>query len=81
MQDVFAVCYSDLHGAPGGQTGANIDDSERDLPELFTDRRNAERTVALWRLLAERYKDEWIVAGYDLLNEPRPTGSASTMTG
>lgn len=62
----------DLHGAPGGQTGANIDDSERDLPELFTDRLNAERTVALWRLLAERYKDEWIVAGYDLLNEPLP---------
>ncbi|PCL92542.1 glycoside hydrolase family 5 protein [Paenibacillus lautus] len=62
----------DLHGAPGGQTGANIDDSERDLPELFTDRLNAERTVALWRMLAERYKDEWIVAGYDLLNEPLP---------
>ncbi|MGG3283483.1 cellulase family glycosylhydrolase [Paenibacillus solani] len=62
----------DLHGAPGGQTGANIDDSERDLPELFTDRLNAERTVALWRMLAERYKDDWIVAGYDLLNEPLP---------
>lgn len=62
----------DLHGAPGGQTGANIDDSERDLPELFTDRLNVERTVALWRMLAERYKDEWIVAGYDLLNEPLP---------
>ncbi|GAA0845524.1 hypothetical protein GCM10008915_50070 [Bifidobacterium pullorum subsp. gallinarum] len=62
----------DLHGAPGGQTGANIDDSERDLPELFTDPLNATRTVALWRMLAERYKDEWIVAGYDLLNEPLP---------
>lgn len=62
----------DLHGAPGGQTGSNIDDSARDMPELFTDPLNIERTVALWRMLAERYKDEWIVAGYDLLNEPLP---------
>ncbi|SFB09537.1 Cellulase (glycosyl hydrolase family 5) [Cohnella sp. OV330] len=62
----------DLHGAPGGQTGTNIDDSERDLPELFLDGANRMRTVALWRLLAARYRDEWIVAGYDLLNEPLP---------
>ncbi|MDQ0885493.1 endoglucanase [Paenibacillus sp. V4I9] len=62
----------DLHGAPGGQTGTNIDDSERDLPELFTEEHNRRLTVQLWRFLAEHYKDEWIVAGYDLLNEPLP---------
>ncbi|MFC3803184.1 cellulase family glycosylhydrolase [Cohnella sp. GCM10012308] len=62
----------DLHGAPGGQTGTNIDDSERDLPELFLDAANRVRTVELWRMLAERYRDEWIIAGYDLLNEPLP---------
>ncbi|KGE20860.1 cellulase family glycosylhydrolase [Paenibacillus wynnii] len=62
----------DLHGAPGGQTGANIDDSENDQPELFTIESNQRLTIALWRMLAERYKDEWIVAGYDLLNEPLP---------
>ncbi|MWC28622.1 cellulase family glycosylhydrolase [Paenibacillus sp. MMS18-CY102] len=62
----------DLHGAPGGQTGANIDDSLRDQPELFTDEANKRLTVEMWRMLAERYKDEWIVAGYDLLNEPLP---------
>ncbi|QNK60866.1 cellulase family glycosylhydrolase [Paenibacillus sp. PAMC21692] len=62
----------DLHGAPGGQTGTNIDDSERDRPELFTDEIRAREAVAIWRALAERYKDEWIVAGYDLLNEPLP---------
>ena len=62
----------DLHGAPGGQTGANIDDSENDLPELFTDRKNQELTIAIWRMFAERYKDDWIIAGYDLLNEPLP---------
>lgn len=67
---IYAIL--DLHGAPGGQTGTNIDDSEHDLPELFTDERNKQQTIALWRMLAERYKDEWIVAGYDLLNEPLP---------
>lgn len=62
----------DLHGAPGGQTGTNIDDSPRGLPELFTDRRYQEQTVALWQALARRYRDEPVVAGYDLLNEPLP---------
>lgn len=62
----------DLHGAPGGQTGTNIDDSEHDIPELFTVERNKRLTVELWKMLATRYKDEWIVAGYDLLNEPLP---------
>jgi endoglucanase len=62
----------DLHGAPGGQTGTNIDDSENDQPELFTNERNKQITIELWKMLAERYRDEWIVAGYDLLNEPLP---------
>jgi len=62
----------DLHGAPGGQTGTNIDDSPRGRPELFEDRRYQELTVALWRELARRYRDEPVVAGYDLLNEPLP---------
>ena len=62
----------DLHGAPGGQTGTNIDDSARDEPELFTVAENKRRTIELWRMLAARYRDRWIVAGYDLLNEPLP---------
>ncbi len=62
----------DLHGAPGGQTGTNIDDSEFDRPELFTDERRLRESVEIWRMLAERYREEWIVAGYDLLNEPLP---------
>ncbi len=62
----------DLHGAPGGQTGANIDDSENDLPELFTDAANRQRTIDVWRMLAARYREETCIAGYDLLNEPLP---------
>jgi endoglucanase len=62
----------DLHGAPGGQTGTNIDDSPHGLPELFTDPRYADLTLDLWGAIAARYRDESVVAGYDLLNEPLP---------
>lgn len=62
--------FLDLHGAPGGQTGANIDDSVDDLPRLFIDSDSWHKGIELWKQLATRYKDRWIVAGYDLLNEP-----------
>ncbi len=62
----------DMHGAPGGQTGANIDDSAKDQPELFTDVKNQDRLVDLWTTIAQRYKNEPTVAAYDLLNEPLP---------
>ncbi|MBI1389468.1 MAG: cellulase family glycosylhydrolase [bacterium] len=68
----------DMHGAPGGQTGQNIDDSPNNEPELFSNPENQDRLEALWVKIAGRYKDEAIVAGYDLLNEPLPqrTGAA-----
>jgi hypothetical protein len=62
--------FLDLHGAPGGQTGANIDDSIDNKPRLFMDRDNYDKGIALWTELARRYKDRYIVGGYDLLNEP-----------
>jgi endoglucanase len=62
----------DLHGAPGGQTGTNIDDSPNNKPELFMDDAYRALTVRLWRDLARTYADETVVLGYDLLNEPLP---------
>ena len=62
--------FLDLHGAPGGQTGDNIDDSIDDVPRLFTDQDCFDKGIALWKELATRYCDRYIVAGYDLLNEP-----------
>ncbi|WP_160720771.1 glycoside hydrolase family 5 protein [Bacillus sp. USDA818B3_A] len=62
----------DMHGAPGGQTGTNIDDSANDKPELFLDRQNQLDLLALWKEIASRYVNETIIAGYDLLNEPLP---------
>ncbi len=70
QHDVYVII--DMHGAPGGQTGANIDDSPNDQPELFMDPENRDRLVELWVKIAERYKDEPTVAAYDLLNEPLP---------
>ncbi|MGB5321120.1 cellulase family glycosylhydrolase, partial [Lutimonas sp.] len=60
----------DLHAAPGGQ-GANaaISDYDTDKPSLWESEENRAKTVALWAKLAERYKDEPWIGGYDLLNE------------
>lgn len=62
----------DLHSAPGGQTGQNIDDSKYDKPELFTKEIYQKQTVKLWEELAKRYNDESLIVMYDLLNEPLP---------
>jgi len=59
----------DMHAAPGGQTGDNIDDSWG-YPFLFESAESQELTVNIWRKIAARYRDEPAVAGYDLLNEP-----------
>lgn len=60
----------DLHAAPGGQ-GANaaISDYDPSKPSLWESAENREKTVALWAMLADRYKDEPWIGGYDLLNE------------
>ena len=62
----------DMHGAPGGQTGQNIDDCENDQPELFQNPAHQDALVSLWRQIALRYRDQEMVVGYDLLNEPLP---------
>lgn len=59
----------DMHCAPGGQTGDNIDDSWG-YPFLFESDAAQERTVELWKRIAERYAQEPNLIGYDLLNEP-----------
>lgn len=60
----------DLHAAPGGQgMDAGISDYDPSKPSLWESSENRAKTVALWKRLAERYKDEPAVAGYDLLNE------------
>jgi endoglucanase len=59
----------DLHAGPGGQTGVNHDDGTGYPLMLYLPSYRA-LTVALWRKLAERYRDDPTVIGYELLNEP-----------
>jgi hypothetical protein len=60
----------DLHAAPGGQgENAAISDYDPTKPSLWESQGNKDKTVALWRKLADRYKDEPWIGGYDLLNE------------
>jgi aryl-phospho-beta-D-glucosidase BglC (GH1 family) len=62
----------DMHGAPGGQSGDNIDDSWGH-PFLFESAESQDLTVKIWQKIAARYNNEPIVLGYDLLNEPIAT--------
>ena len=60
----------DLHAAPGGQGfGSDINDYNSNLPSLWESDENKNKTIALWGRLADRYKDEPWIGGYDLLNE------------
>ncbi|MBF9254102.1 cellulase family glycosylhydrolase [Pontibacter sp. 172403-2] len=61
----------DLHAAPGGQgNDLNISDRDPAKPSLWESEANQQKTIALWRKLAERYKDEPWIGGYDIINEP-----------
>lgn len=78
LDDVIRWCEEsnlyvilDLHAAPGGQTGDNIDDSWG-YPYLMENEIAKQTTILLWQKIAERYKDKKIILGYDLLNEPIP---------
>jgi aryl-phospho-beta-D-glucosidase BglC (GH1 family) len=61
----------DMHCAPGGQTGANIDDSWG-YPWLYESEADQRQTYEIWKRIAAHYRDNPTVVGYDLLNEPIP---------
>ena len=59
----------DMHDAPGGQTGDNIDDSYG-YPWLFESETSQQLMCDIWRKIADYYKNEPVILGYDLMNEP-----------
>lgn len=60
----------DLHAAPGAQgNDAPIADKDTTKPSLWQSEANQQKTIALWRKLAERYANEEWIGGYDLINE------------
>jgi len=61
----------DLHAAPGGQgNDVNISDRDESKPSLWESEANRKKTIALWEKLAERYKNNPWIGGYDIINEP-----------
>ena len=60
----------DLHAAPGGQGNDRpIADVDTLKPNLWNSEENQKKTIALWRRLSVRYKNEEWIGGYDLINE------------
>ena len=76
LDDVIGWCREsglyvilDMHDAPGGQTGDNIDDSYG-YPWLFESEASQQLFCDIWRRIAKYYRNEPVVLGYDLINEP-----------
>ena len=76
LDDVIGWCREfglyvilDMHGAPGGQTGDNIDDSYG-YPWLLESEASQQLFCDIWREIADYYKNEPVILGYDLINEP-----------
>ena len=60
----------DLHAAPGGQGNDRpIADVDTLKPQLWESIENQQKTIFLWKKLAERYANEEWIGGYDLINE------------
>ena len=76
LDDVIGWCREfglyvilDMHDAPGGQTGDNIDDSYG-YPWLMESEKSQNLFCDIWRRIAEYYRNEPVILGYDLINEP-----------
>lgn len=63
----------DMHGCPGGQS---MDHCCGTLGEnrLYTDETCQDTMEKLWIAIAERYRDNPVVAAYDIMNEPQNNG-------
>lgn len=65
---IYAIL--DMHGVVGGNNGATGDSLFCEYPSVFLDAESRERQIQLWEEIARRFGSRWIVAGYDLINEP-----------
>jgi endoglucanase len=60
----------DMHTAPGGQNPDWHADNDTGVAVFWEDASLRERLINLWGYIAEQYKDEPVIAGYDIVNEP-----------
>ena len=66
----------DMHASVGGINGCCGDALFNHYPSLLMDEESKERQILLWEELTRRYHERWILAGYDLANEPVSTPPA-----
>ena len=65
----------DLHALPGSQNQHWHSDNPTHFASFWVHKEFQDRALHLWEVIAERYKNQAWVAGYDLINEPAdPTG-------
>jgi endoglucanase len=65
----------DLHALPGSQNQHWHSDNPTHVAAFWIHKDFQDRALHLWEVIAQRYKNEPWVAGYDLINEPAdPTG-------
>ncbi len=82
LDTVIALCarnkiYTiiDLHALPGSQNQHWHSDNPTATAMFWQHKDFQDRTLHLWEFIANRYKNQPWVAGYDLINEPAdPTG-------
>ncbi|KAI0031100.1 glycoside hydrolase family 5 protein [Vararia minispora EC-137] len=67
-QEIYTIL--DLHCAPGGQNGGWHSDHGTHVAGFWRHKHFQDSAVWLWERLAERYRDQRWVAGYNILNEP-----------
>jgi endoglucanase len=60
----------DLHAFPGSQNQHWHSDNPTHVASFWTYKEFQDRGVHLWEVIAERYKHQPWVAGYDVMNEP-----------
>lgn len=62
----------DYHASQGYENYSHCSDNSTGTIEFFHNRINQDRFVELWKFIADRYKDDTNIIGYDILNEPAP---------
>lgn len=65
---IFSII--DLHALPGSQNQHWHSDNSTHRALFWEQRQFQDRVVHLWEAIADHYKDEVWVAGYNLINEP-----------
>ena len=82
LDRVIALCAKyeiytiiDLHALPGSQNQHWHSDNPTHKAFFWVHKDFQDRTLHLWEVIAERYKNQPWLAGYDLINEPAdPSG-------